>query len=238
LDKGIVVGSGMLAKAFSNAPIPNNIVIVAAGVADSQEVNDKMFEREFIMLEALLTNNPDSKFVYFSTCSIYQNVLTPYIKHKKLVEEYLVNNTQDYLVCRLPQVVGFTFNNTIVSYFTKSILNNKELSISKNAERQLIDVKDVARIVYTLIRNAEYKSTSINISNEVRIPVIEIASKIAEIIGAELKYKLIDSGEKYDIPCDNLKAFLTTSDLIYDDDYSDKILKNYVTKLVKELVKV
>ena len=66
----MIIGKGMIAKAFDLYKKNQDIVIFASGVSNSLEENIKCFEREEALLKKTILENKSATFVYFSTCSI------------------------------------------------------------------------------------------------------------------------------------------------------------------------
>jgi nucleoside-diphosphate-sugar epimerase len=234
VKKGQVYGSGMIAKAFLDIRLPDDVVIIAAGVSNSQEVLASEFSREKEMLEAIILEHKYKKIVYFSSCSIYQSKLTPYVKHKLAMEKLIVNNAENYYICRLPQVVGVTTNNTIISYFVKCVINQDMINIYSKTKRYLIDVNDIVRVVLMLITNRSSRNSIIDICNGTKTPIQDLVETIGRILSIEPLVNVINSGETYDIPSFVLKATLLDNDPIYNPHYADNILKKYVPLLATQ----
>ena len=63
----MVVGSGMIAKAFHHYINNDDVVIFASGVSNSKEDDDLSFEKEKNLLLSTRFNNVNKKFIYFKT---------------------------------------------------------------------------------------------------------------------------------------------------------------------------
>lgn len=228
-----VFGTGMIAKAFLRHKLSNNLVIIAAGVSNSQEERPSEFRREKDLLLDIIRENQGKKIIYFSSCSVYQSNLTPYISHKLAMEKLVAVTADNFNIFRLPQVVGITKNNTIVSYFVKAMIERDVINVYNNAERYFIDVDDVVRIVLFLTSNNFNKSV-IDICNCERMPVLKLVHEIGKVLSIEPLVNIIDEGESYDIPCSNLKVRLSDDDYIYKSDYVSNVLKKYLPILASK----
>ena len=93
----MIVGNGMIAKAFSDI---ENCIILASGVSDSCTSNIYEFKREEELIYKTLRIN--KKAVYFSSIS---NSGTPYINHKRNMER-IVLEYGNSIVIKTSQVVG------------------------------------------------------------------------------------------------------------------------------------
>ena len=115
----MVIGKGMMARAFSLYRSNNNVVVFASGVSNSRESSRKAFFRERNLLRECIATNGNKIIVYFSTWSIYDRMLkeTPYVQHKIKMEKIIQRHAGTYLILRLPQVVGKTNNRTLINYF-------------------------------------------------------------------------------------------------------------------------
>lgn len=230
----LVYGSGMIAKAFLKVGLPKDVVIIAAGVSNSQESSLSEFKREQEMIESILLKHQSKKIVYFSSCSVYQLNSSPYVKHKLAMENLIEKNTNNHLIFRLPQVVGITKNNTIISYFVKSIVKRDNITVHRKTTRSLIDVQDIVRVVLLSIVDKSCLNSTIDICNGTKVPVYDIVIAIGKILSIEPKVNIIDLGESYEIPCSRLKQLLPNDDFIYQSDYNTKLLEKYVPILASQ----
>ena len=193
----MIVGKGLLAHAFEpQFGSDPRVVIFASGVSNSLETRTEAFAREHSLLcEAL--DRPAKHLVYFSSCGVVtvQAESTPYMAHKKSMES-LVLASPGGLVLRLPQVVGATHNpHTLTNFIRDRILTGEHFTVWEFAERNLIDVDDIASIGALLIndRTLQLPSTiSIAAEKSVRMP--ELVDMFVRIIGKPAHYSLIPKG--------------------------------------------
>ena len=223
-----IYGSGMIAKSFLNVEIPDDIIVIAAGVSNSQENSISEFEREEKMLENIISNHANNKIVYFSSCSIYQSETTPYVTHKLKMEKLIKVKSSCYSIFRLPQVVGVSINNTLISFLINALLSKETIKVQEKAKRHLIDVEDVVRITKILILDKRYNNTITPICNGEKVSVSSIVKKIGALLSIEPVTDSIDIGESYDIPYLHLKGILSSNDIIFSACYGDKLLNKYV----------
>ncbi|MGV6987523.1 NAD-dependent epimerase/dehydratase family protein [Testudinibacter sp. P80/BLE/0925] len=150
----MIIGRGMLAKAFNSYVSTEDVIIFASGVSNSNEENSSSFTRERELLRHTIRNNPASLIVYFSTCSIYDSTLqnSKYVLHKLLMELILQDECDRYLIFRLPQVAGRTKSPTIINFIYNKINNGEEFSVFSKSKRNIIDVDDVFKIVDYILK--------------------------------------------------------------------------------------
>lgn len=223
----MVVGNGMLAKAFSGYANNDNVTIFASGVSNSKEDNPSQFQREINLLSGTSSGN---KLVYFSTCSIYDLSLknSLYIKHKIEVEKFIQNNFNNYLIFRLPNVIGISENkNTFFNYFKFKILNNSEIAIHENAYRHLIDVSDL----YTWLQGIIDNELETNKIIDTCLNNSESVSNIIKVIENNLKIdavkKIIAGGCSYKTNNEYFLNYLKNN-FIVSEHYNEDLIKKYL----------
>lgn len=228
----LIIGNGLIAKSF-HEKIDNNCIIFASGVSNSQEARSSEFSRELDLLKSTIRANSESIIVYFSTCSVYQKSKSPYIIHKLMMEKYIQENISNYYIFRLPQVVGSVKNSTIVSFFTNQIINNEKTKIQKCAFRNLVDIDDIVRIVQYILSSKLGKNSIQNIASNKNISAFNIYSKIAEILALPANIEMIDGGQSYEIPINDLSSIIGEEDIIFKPNYWEETLIKYTPILYK-----
>ena len=162
----------MIAKAFKeNHNDFKELVVFASGVPNSNELSDSEFDREFKLLKKIQFNYPSKKLIYFSTSSVESGRKSKYIDFKLKIEDYIKNNFSDFLILRLPIVVGNTNNkDQLIPHIKNKLLNGQELMIKKNCNRFLIDVNDLPKIIsFILEKNIEKSLITISFNNKISV---------------------------------------------------------------------
>lgn len=168
----MVIGKGMIANSLMNFKEDEELIIFASGVSNSGEMNQSAFQREIDLLEKY--QDSKAKLVYFSTCSIFDQSIkeSSYILHKKKIENYIADNFKNYLILRLPTVIGNSTNPHIFFNFIKNkLINNQPLEIYKNATRYLFDVEDLQTIIEHL-KNKENNILNVCYNNKLSVEEI------------------------------------------------------------------
>ena len=222
-----IIGRGLMARSFENAYFNKDVLILASGVSNSQETRVSEFSRELDLVSSEIISNKDSTVIYFSTCSTDFKNDTPYVLHKLKIEKLLASKCDTYHIFRLPQVVGFVKNQTLISYFVNSIVNNLEINIQSKSSRDLIDVDDVVRIVSYLVNNNACLNSVINIATGNSIPTYDIFSYILNFSGLDVNYFLLDTGEKQKTDSSFLRNNIP-NDIIFEDNYWKDVLNKYL----------
>jgi nucleoside-diphosphate-sugar epimerase len=173
----MVVGNGIISKAFASFLDDTNILIFASGVSNSKQNDLKEYNREFELIKSY--SEVTLKFIYFSTININNDGI--YFKHKLEVEDYIQKNFRDYIIFRLPNVIGYGGNdNNIFNFFKKSILNNSTIYV-QDVYRSLVDIDDIVMICEKCF-SLNLNRTIINISNIEKVKAIDIVGIISEFL--------------------------------------------------------
>jgi len=223
----MIVGNGFLAKTFKeNYEKDTNIIIFASGVSNSNETDQKIFDREKIFLIKCLRKN--KKLIYFSTCSVYENSLnhSAYIKHKIFMED-IVKRSADYLIFRLPQIVGNSPNpNTLTNFLYERISRREPFNIYKNCKRNIIDVEDVFKISSFIINSGVNKST-INIASPKSTEIMDLVKIFEGILNVKASYNLLERGESYNIDVTYSLKIANDMNIHFDGFYNERIIRKY-----------
>jgi hypothetical protein len=223
----MIIGNGLIAKSFKDSfEKSNNIIIFASGVSNSNETNPKNFEREKATLMESLDER--KKLIYFSTCSIQETNVqhSMYIKHKISMEK-IIRKSPNYLIFRLPQIVGNTKNfNTLTNFLYKKISNHDSFNIFQNCERNIIDVADVSKIVSFIINSGTNKRT-IYIANPKSIQVLDLVRIFERVLGIQAIYNLIEFGESYNIDTKYCLKIANNLDINFEDDKDKELFELY-----------
>ena len=177
----MIIGNGLIATEFNKVHKDfKNYVVFAAGVSDSKEVRDEEFKREKDLILKTISENPNLKFIYFSSI-LAEIVHNKYYLHNMEMIELIKSKAKSYVIFNLPQIIGKTGNsNNLINYLRYNIKHCNTITIDKNVTRSLIDVEDVVKIVNHC--KGEVDNEIVNISEIEKIDVISLAERISDII--------------------------------------------------------
>jgi len=222
----MVVGNGLLANCFESFKDNNDILIYASGVSNSKEINDNEFVREKTLLMYNLKKYSKHKFIYFSTTSVYDMCLkdSKYVKHKLDMEKNIIENSNNYIIFRLP-IIASKSNNpyTLLNNFYNKIIKNEIIEILNNATRYIIDIDDVYQSICKFIK-INTKNEIVNICYN-RFSILQIIKQFELILNKNIDIKIVNGG--CDTVVDNevfMKTFGTT---IPKDNYLFTTLDKY-----------
>ena len=233
VDSGrrMIIGNGMLARAFSPYSRRDDVIIFASGVSNSREVSDENFDRETRLVQETAGRWPDLNFVYFSTCSILDPELnhTPYVRHKIAIEKR-VGQQKHFHIFRLPLVIGKSENpNTLTNYFHHRLRRKQPLVVWEDAERNLIDVEDVYKIASLIIDGGLLKNRIANIAATTNIRVVDIVKLMAGITGEKPISKIEKGHQKsrYSIDVAPILPLIEQAGIDFENNYHLSVLRKY-----------
>ena len=225
----MIVGGGMLARAFDSYRDHPNIVVLASGVSNSTVTDVAQFEREETLLVNTLEEQGKKRFVYFGTCSAVDPELSasPYVRHKLKMERLIETHSVDYLICRLPQAVGHSGNtNTLMNRLYASIRNGQRFQLWRNAYRYIIDVDDVSAVASYMIGQNEYSNRIINVASR-PFSIFDIVRALENVTQSSAIYAEIDKGASYDIDCSEAHKVARLLNIRFDDTYLHRVIRKY-----------
>ena len=226
----MVVGNGMIANTFKSYSTDENIIIFASGVSNSKDTKQENYIREFNLLQQTIHNYTGKTIVYFSTCSIEDKdlALSPYVIHKKKIEEFIRNNTENYYLFRVSNLAGVSNNPyTLLNYFIFNILREQPLTVWKNAYRNIIGVDDMFAIANYFLQEKKEKNTIINIANPENYSVPYILNCIEIHLDKKGTYSEIERGDDYKIDTSTIEPVIKKLDIQFNETYLPSLLKKY-----------
>lgn len=225
----MIVGNGMVARGFCRFSDDESLVVFASGVANSKEMSEEPYSRERALLLDAINANQGKRLVYFSTCSIGDPELagTKYVLHKKRIEQLIQGDVSDFIIFRLPQVVGRSANkNTLVNFLHDKMVRAESFSLWKNAARYIIDIDDVVAIATYIIRENTVKNKTINIVSRL-YSIIEIVKTLEKITKLSARYSLENRGSSYHVDDLEIQEVKKKLNMQFDEHYLERVLKKY-----------
>lgn len=217
----MVVGNGLIANSFIDYKDDYKYLIFASGVSNSITSGNNDFEREFDLIKKYTSTK--MKFIYFSTCNFGS---TPYFDHKKRMESFIQSNFENYLIFKIPNIVGFGGNKSNLFNFFKNKILKKEQIVVKDNYRSLIDVDDLRLIC----------DSCLHLDNQIiYISFIEMMKviDIIDIISNELKVKANTFMES------QLEYYNVENTDIVNEIIKNKVdTKYYTLKLIKKYINI
>jgi nucleoside-diphosphate-sugar epimerase len=225
----MIIGTGMIARAFATYRADKGVIIFASGVSNSLEQNPVCFERERILLQETILTYPQAILVYFGTCSVDDKELaaSAYVQHKIEMERLIQQSSQRYFIFRLSQVVGKSNSPTLINFFVEKIKSGEPFSVWKNSTRNIIDVDDVFKIANYLIQNGVYLNEITNIAAPNCLPIFDIVTIIENLENKKGCFCIEEKGGSYTINTDKISLYREGSGVSFFDEYPKSIIEKY-----------
>jgi nucleoside-diphosphate-sugar epimerase len=238
-----IIGNGMIARGLLrySADI-NDAVIFASGVSDSTLTDQKEYEREYQALEQVIRDCKErgKTLVYFSSGGTVYGKRnderkedaplfpeTVYGRHKALCESVISSSGIRYLIARLPTVVGQTKSKTqLIPVLIKQAMEGN-VTLLKDAERDIIGIADVAGIVVAILKRLR-KNEIINVASGISVSVSDIFSEIQNSLGVKPIIKIVSGGDKQRFNIDKLHAYCP--EITFATDYYKNVIREYISE--------
>lgn len=227
----MIVGTGMLAHAFSGAYMGcDDVCVYASGVSNSRCADLAEFTRERLNLVKTLKHyeNIDS-FIYFSTCSVYDPTAlhSPYVQHKLNMEQEVMSH-HGHIIFRLPQIAANTGNpHTLLNTLHRHLITGEEFLMWRNAYRNIIDIEDVVSIALRYVADPLQRKRSINIANPTCSPIGDIVAAMERAVGAKMNLRVVERGARYPIDVAPMLSSGNAAHCQFGADYLDRIITKY-----------
>jgi nucleoside-diphosphate-sugar epimerase len=222
-----IVGRGMLAQAMAPAvQARHGCVVFASGVSNSTETDPVAFAREAALLREHLQD--PRTLLYFSSCGVADEheAQRPYIRHKQAMEDLV--RAHGGRIVRLPQVVGRTDNpHTLTNYLRDRIVRGEHFDLWANAERNLVDVDDVVRIVAALLDAWPQDRRTVTIACPVSTPMPRIVAVFERVLGRKANYTSLDRGRPMPVDTALACSLAKRIGIDFDAGYLERVIGKY-----------
>lgn len=223
----MIIGDGMLARAFAARYAHDPAVLVfASGVANSTQTDPAAFARERDLF-AHTAGGHAGTLVYFSTCAVAQaDGDTPYLQHKRAMEACVLRHPGG-LVLRLPQVVGPTGNpHTLANFLARHILDGRRFRVWARAERNLVDVEDVARIAAVLVDRADTPGV-LTIAGREWLPMPALVALFERVLGRRAHCEIEDRGAPLQVDARDAAAAAHALGIDLGEGSTERVVRRY-----------
>lgn len=192
----MIIGKGLIASAFEQLQIDDNLIIFASGISNSKQLEDKDRNRERDLLTSTIDNHKkDKTIVYFSTYSVdnINNKNNDYVNHKVNMENTIKDSDIDYLIVRTSNIVGASGNNaTVFKYLFNKIKASENFELWVNSVRNFLDVDHLALMVGELKKEGKFNTTKYLV-NPIDIKVSELVLQLEKFAGKKGVYDINDN---------------------------------------------
>ncbi len=190
-----IIGSGFIAKKFkkySNYLRKNNVIVYAAGISNSLEKNKKNLNKE-INKFAKFYKKVDKRIIYISTYSISDSsrLKNKYVKNKIQIEQIIKKKVPNYLIIRLPEIIGNNKNPyTLSNFFYNKINKFEKFILYQGAKRNILDIDDAIKNSIKLIKLKTTKNDVVNLLNYQFYTPFQIVKTFEKILNKKANFKI------------------------------------------------
>ena len=190
-----IIGNGFIGKSLNKIKkdlIRTNYIIYAAGISHSKTKSKRNLNKELNSFKIFSKNNFSKKVIYISTADVTNNISNKslYVKNKIKIEKLVKKKFKNYIILRLPQIIGKSKNkNTLVNYFYFNIKNNKPLVLIKNFKRNVLDIDDILKLLKIIIYSKITKHKVIILSNKYSVQRIDIVKIFEKKLNKTVNFK-------------------------------------------------
>jgi nucleoside-diphosphate-sugar epimerase len=231
----MIVGKGLIAHQLVDYKNSEEVLIFASGVSNSAELKKENFLRELDLIKSFA--NTEKVFIYFSTCSIFDqsNANSLYVKHKLEVEQFIHSNFNRHIIIRLPNMIGLSQNpHTFFNFFYHSIKEGNQITIQKNAVRYFMDVEDLPLIMKMIISEESSINSTLNVSYNNPILIPDALSIFEKYLNKNALATYIDKGNNYTIPNMPFLNLLDKHQVLLPEQYTENCIKKYIELKTKK----
>ena len=226
----MVIGNGMIATRFVAYQDDDRFVIFASGVSNSSVTNRDVFDREKQLIIQTRQAHPDKRFIYFSTCSIYDESLSysPYVLHKLQMESLVANHKGGYTIFRVSNPVGKTSNkHTILNYLIDVICKQISFTVYSGAKRNLMDLDDMYKLCDGVLQQSLFSNAILNVANPNSYSILYIVKHIENHFLKKALYKTVEKSSVPHIDVADVLPLYERLHIRFDNDYLVHLLKKY-----------
>jgi nucleoside-diphosphate-sugar epimerase len=230
----MIIGNGLVARAFSQYADDKDVLIFASGVSSSKSCTVFDCRREEGLLrETLGKCSSHVLIVYFSSCGVdnYNLINDKYYIHKKKMESVVKECSNKNVIFRLSYVIGGIGNpRTLFNYFVDKVKSQKKFDLWHGARRNIIDIDDVVSLVGYIIQNGLFENETVNIANLKDNTVDEIVNEISEYLKLEAYCSLIECSDGFKVDTNKIKPIVSELGLDFGNNYLKDIVVKYCNK--------
>ncbi len=224
----MIIGSGLIASTFNklaSETLLKNFIVFASGVSNSSKNDTKEFDREkTLLIDTIKSNN--LPIIYFSSILVNTSN-SPYYNHKLNMENVIKEYTNNYLILRIPQVIGIGGNkNTLFNFIKTSIKTDQIITTNEKVERALIDVDDLVKIVDVC---KDFKGT-LRLSSIEKINMVDLCNIIGKNLRKIPKLNIEENLNFDNWTCENSDYInIVLNELnIERNGYTERLVKKYI----------
>lgn len=195
----MILGKGLIGTALQ-ATDRDDVLFCASGVSNLYGHIAAQRLREEQLLREHIAQHTDKTIVYFSSYSIHDTDdtrNTPYLLHKKSMEDLVKNCAANFLIVRTSNVVGGQGQpGNLTNFIYHHLMNGIPFDVWTNTNRNLIDVEHLAAMTDYYLKNYAVNKTVFMV-NPADIFIEEVVRVFERLLKKKADYRLMDKGVYY-----------------------------------------
>ncbi len=227
----MIVGRGMIAGVLKDLKGWEEDILFSSGVSNSGETNAAAFQKEVELVKQYIGEiTPGSTFVYFSTTSIFDRAKAAslYTNHKIVIENLIKDSGINYLIVRLPNLVGSSNNpHTLTNFFAQSLSSGKRINLNPGAIRHLIDVADLPIILTDISEKFGKQKVTVNVETDKPLTAEQILRLLEKVTSKKADVNIRPENSKEQNPAILEDKFSQNYLLETGEDYHLKMFSKY-----------
>ncbi|MFI9080859.1 NAD-dependent epimerase/dehydratase family protein [Streptomyces sioyaensis] len=245
-----IVGRGFLARHLAGISDQHpGVVALAAGVSAAGDIPPEQYTRESTRLYETLRycEKHGKRLVFFSTASAgmysvpgalpgYEDgpvyPATPYGRHKLSLEAVVKSSDVEYLILRLSHVVGFNQPaHQLLPALVRQLMSGR-IQVHRGAQRDLIDVADVVKIVHTLLVDGRTRDV-VNVASGQAPRIEDVVAHLETLLGTSAEKTYVEATGAQSVSIEKLCRLVpTVYGIGFGPDYYRAVLDKYVRAYV------
>jgi nucleoside-diphosphate-sugar epimerase len=227
----MIIGRGLVARAFAPFESDLSVVIFASGVSDSTCVDESAYAREVILLDETICRYPEATLVYFSTTGVKDPDLqaTRYVQHKKFMEERILNVSPSFAIFRVSNIVGPGGNKqNILNYFIEKIRNGEFFDVWAASYRNFIGISEVYTLAKTLLADGRFLNRIVDLIAPESFRIIDLVEYLGSLLGIKPHFDTIARGGSPAYDFEISTTLIRDYKLDMGPNYQRELIKNFV----------
>lgn len=229
-----IIGNGFIGKNVNKLRkhiIKSGYTIYTAGISNSNTNSKKELRKEIRLFKEFSKENNSKKLIFISTADVSNNLKrnNPYIINKVKIENIIKKEFKDYIILRLPQIIGNSKNkNTLINYFYRNIKKDKIIDVLNGVKRNILDIDDVIKVLKIIIFEKKLINKTITLSNKYYVQPIDIVKIFEKKLNkvAKIRFKRILK-ENWNLENNMSKKLFKKAKVNIDKNYLIKKINKY-----------
>jgi len=229
-----IIGNGFIGRNVNKLRkyiIKSGYTIYTAGISNSNTNSKKELRKEVRLFKIFSKENNSKKLIFISTADVSNNLKRNnlYIINKVKIENIIRKEFKDYIILRLPQIIGNSKNKkTLINYFYRNIKKNKTIDVLSGVKRNILDIDDVIKVLKVIIFEKKLIKRTITLSNKYFVQPIDIVKIFEKKLNkvAKIRFKRV-SKENWNLENDMSKKLFNKAKVKFDKNYLIKKINKY-----------